>query len=78
MMKYRPCNILKGILIIWIGSLMACQKATLLEEWPGKSEDTGGRNEQTSQNDSTKVIPSFDAEDWEGSIDVNFGFGEEG
>lgn len=49
----------------------SCQKARLVEEW---SEEPGGRN-STEQSDSTSVTPTFDAEDWEGVIDINFGFG---
>ena len=79
MMKYKLSYILKGILIIWMGSLMACQKAHLVEELPDKSEDTGGRNEQTSQNDSTTTVtPDFDVNGWEGAIDASFTFGGEG
>ena len=79
MMKYKLSYILKGILIIWIGSLMACQKAHLVEELPDKSEDTGGRNEQTAQNDSTTTVtPDFDVNGWEGAIDAGFTFGGEG
>lgn len=79
MMKYRLSYILKGILIIWIGSLMACQKAHLVEELPDKSEDTGGRNEQTSQNESTTTVtPDFDVNGCEGAIDAGFTFGGEG
>ena len=79
MMKYRLSYILKGILIICIGSLMACLKARLVEELPDKSEDTGGRNEQTSQNDSTTTVtPDFDVNGWEGAIDAGFTFGGEG
>ena len=56
-------------------SIPSCQKAHLVEEWPDKAENTGGRNSTSEQSDSTKVTPNFEAEDWEGGIDVNFGFG---
>ena len=52
----------------------SCQKARLVEEWTDKSEETSGRN-STEQSDSTSVTPNFETEDWEGVIDVNFGFG---
>ena len=55
--------------------LYSCQKARLVEEWTEEPSEPGGRNSTTEQSDSTKVTPSFDAEDWEGVIDVNFGFG---
>ena len=58
--------------------LQSSQKARLVEEWTDKSEETCGRNCTAEQSDSTKVTPTFNAEDWEGVIDVNFGFeGEE-
>lgn len=62
----------KLIYISVIALLSSCQKARLVEEWP---EEPGGRNSTTEQSDSTKVTPTFEAEDWEGVIDVNFGFG---
>ena len=60
------------IIAVYCG-LTACQKARLVEEWA----EPGGRNSTTEQSDSTTVTPTFDAEDWEGVIDVNFGFGGE-
>ena len=62
----------KLIYIYVIVLLSSCQKARLVEEWP---EEPGGRNSTTEQSDSTSVTPTFDAEDWEGVTDVNFGFG---
>ena len=62
----------KLIYIYVIVLLSSCQKARLVEEWP---EEPGGRNSTTEQSDSTSVTPTFDAEDWEGVIDINFGFG---
>ena len=55
----------------------SCQKARLVEEWTEEPSEPGGRNSTTEQSDRTKVTPTFDAEDWEGVIDVNFGFGGE-
>lgn len=63
----------KLIYIFVIVLLSSCQKARLVEEL----EEPGGRNSTTEQSDSTTVTPTFDAEDWEGVIDVNFGFGGE-
>ena len=64
----------KLIYILPIVLLSACQKARLVEEW---AEEPGGRNSTTEQSDSTSVTPNFDTNDWEGVIDVNFGFGGE-
>ena len=46
---------------------MGCQKVEL-----GEQE---GRNAKDEQKDSASVTPTFEAEDWEGVIDVGFGFG---
>lgn len=46
---------------------MGCQKVEL-----GEQE---GRNAKDEQKDSASVTPNFEAEDWEGVIDVGFGFG---
>ena len=46
---------------------MGCQKVEL-----GEQE---GRNAKDEQKDSATVTPTFEAEDWEGVIDVGFGFG---
>ena len=45
---------------------MGCQKVELEQE---------GRNAKDEQKDSASVTPTFEAEDWEGVIDVGFGFG---
>ena len=56
--------------------LSGCQKARLVEEWSDRTDqDANGRNSTTEQSDSTTVTPNFDTNDWEGVIDVNFGFG---
>lgn len=57
-------------------SLLSCQKARLVEEWPDRADlGVNGRNGQAEHSDSTKVTPEFDINGWKGSIDVNFGFG---
>lgn len=61
----------KLIYILPFVLLSACQKAHLVEEQPESFE---ARNDTTSR-DSTTVTPNFDTNDWEGVIDVNFGFG---
>ena len=48
--------------------MLGCQKVEL-------SESKEGRNAEEEQKDSTSVTPTFEAEDWEGVIDVGFGFG---
>ena len=45
---------------------ISCQKAELKE--------CDSRSTQEEQKDSTSVTPTFEAEDWEGVIDVNFRF----
>ena len=60
------------IIAVYCG-FIGCQKAHLVEEQP---ESFGARNDTTSR-DSTTVTPNFDTNDWEGVIDVNFGFGGE-
>ena len=60
------------IIAVYCG-LTGCQKTRLPEEQP---ESFGARNDTTSR-DSTTVTPNFDTNDWEDSIDVNFGFGKE-
>ena len=47
---------------------ISCQKVELTKE-------KDGRNAMEEPNDSSSVTPTFEAEDWEGVIDVNFGFG---
>ena len=66
----------KLIYIFVIVLLSGCQKARLVEEWPdGTEQDVNGRNSQAEPGDSTTVKPNFETEDWEGTIDINFGFG---
>lgn len=67
----------KLIYIFVIVLLSSCQKARLVEEWTEEPSEPGGRNSTTEQSDSTTVTPNFDTNDWEGVIDVNFGFGGE-
>ena len=76
-MKKRTIYITLGIAcFISIYTLSSCQKDRLVEEWPDKTEAPGGRNGQAEQSDSTTTMtPVIDTNGWEGSIDVNFGFG---
>lgn len=46
---------------------IGCQKAELAEK-------KDGRSTQEESKDSASVKPNFETEDWEGTIDVNFGF----
>jgi hypothetical protein len=55
------------VYVILICVFVGCQKSPLVE-------DDGGRNAQEEPKDSASVTPNFEAEDWEGTIDVNFGF----
>ena len=57
----------KLIVFAFICLAMSCQKVEL--------EDQEGRNAKEEQKDSANVTPTFEAEDWEGVIDVGFGFG---
>ena len=54
--------------LIFTCLMLGCQKVEL-------SESKDGRNAEEEQKDSTSVTPTFEAEDWEGTIDVGFGFG---
>jgi hypothetical protein len=56
--------------LLFISALLlafSCQKAELMEK-----ED--GRSTHEEPKDSASVTPKLEAEDWEGTIDVNFGF----
>ena len=62
-------NAMKKLIPLFVLLLaMGCQKVEL-------SESKEGRNAEEEQKDSTSVTPTFEAEDWEGVIDVGFGFG---
>lgn len=50
------------VLLLTVG----CQKVELEQD---------GRNAKEEPKDSANVTPTFEAEDWEGVIDVGFGFG---
>ena len=68
----------KLIYIFVIVLLSGCQQARFVDEWPEDSNNTtDGRNSQAGPGDSTTVKPNFETEDWEGTIDINFGFGSE-
>ena len=56
----------KLIVFAFICLAIGCQKVEL-----GEQE---GRNAKDEQKDSASVTPTFEAEDWEGVIDVGFGF----
>lgn len=59
-------------------SLLSCQKARLVEEWPDRADqNANGRNGQTELGDTINVTPEFDINGWEGSIDADFTFGGE-
>lgn len=61
-------NAMKKLIPLFVLLLaMGCQKVEL-----GEQE---GRNAKDEQKDSASVTPTFEAEDWEGVIDVGFGFG---
>lgn len=51
---------------------IGCQKAELMED----REPDNGRNATEEKTDTIIVTPSVDANGWEGSIDVGFGFGQ--
>lgn len=53
---------------------VACRQATLI---PSESNDEDGRSTEEVASDSVNVDVDFDAEGWEGSIDVGFTFGGE-
>ena len=57
----------KLIPLIAICILLGCRETEI--------EKADGRNVQEEQNDSVNVTPTFDAEGWEGSVDVGFVFG---
>ena len=53
------------LLFLLLCVFLGCQKVELIE----KQE---GRNAQEEHKDSADVTPVFEAEDWEGIIDVSF------
>ena len=57
----------KLIVFAFICLTASCQKAELIDEPEGRSTE--------EQTDSAAVTPNFEAEDWDGVIDVGFGFG---
>ena len=54
---------------------VACQQAYLIPEEEAE-EYSRGKNEPTEEStDSTTVIPNFDVNGWQGSVDAEFSFG---
>lgn len=60
----------KVLALMLLCLVVGCRQEPLADD-----PENDGRNAPEEKKDSASVTPSFDATDWEGSIDVNFGFG---